>query len=208
MASASGRAAKPLRSPTFTYDGRRQSHHGARPPRQYDHPKLRWRIAPHHPDRPAGEDDQLRLRWPSASVPRPRILPRRRRRRYSGLRDTDRSPGSGSTSGSSNSSSSTISLSPPFRKKSGVRNAKADRPGHENDRAFYCEAWNGTSAYTYDRIGRGTLHIRAACLSVLGGLQPGPLERYLREVFGGRGHDGSTHSLLSKLWSIIVMKAC
>jgi len=43
-----------------------------------------------------------------------------------------------------------------------------DRPGHENDRAFYCEAWNGTSAYTYDRIGRGTVHIRAACLSVLG----------------------------------------
>ena len=29
-----------------------------------------------------------------------------------------------------------------------------DRPGHENDRAFYCEAWNGTSAYTYDRIGQ------------------------------------------------------
>ena len=65
-----------------------------------------------------------------------------------------------------------------------------ERPGHENDRAFYCEAWNGTSAYTYDRIGRGTLHIRAACVSVLGGIQPGPLERYLREVFGGRGDDG------------------
>jgi putative DNA primase/helicase len=29
-----------------------------------------------------------------------------------------------------------------------------DRRGHENDRAFYCEAWNGTGAYTYDRIGR------------------------------------------------------
>src|SRR6266446_10789291 len=65
-----------------------------------------------------------------------------------------------------------------------------ERPGHENDRAFYCEAWNGTGAYTYDRIGRGTLHIRAACLSVLGGIQPGPLERYLREVFAGRGDDG------------------
>src|SRR3989442_15687344 len=62
-----------------------------------------------------------------------------------------------------------------------------DRPGHENDRAFCCEAWNGTSGYTYDRIGRGTLHIRAACLSVLGGIQPGPLERYLRAGFGGRG---------------------
>ena len=47
-----------------------------------------------------------------------------------------------------------------------------ERPGHENDRAFYCEAWNGTSAYTYDRIGRGTLHIRAACLSVLSGRRP------------------------------------
>jgi hypothetical protein len=29
-----------------------------------------------------------------------------------------------------------------------------DRPGHENARAFYCEAWNGTGAYTYDRIDR------------------------------------------------------
>src|SRR5260370_12626204 len=64
------------------------------------------------------------------------------------------------------------------------------RPGHENDRAFYCEAWNGTGAYTYDRIGRGTLHIRAACLSVLGGIQPGPLERYLREVFAGAAMTG------------------
>ncbi len=75
-----------------------------------------------------------------------------------------------------------------------------DRPGHENDRAFYCEAWNGTSAYTYDRIGRGTLHIRAACLSVLGGIQPGPLERYLREVFGGRGDDGLLQRFQLAVW--------
>jgi len=57
----------------------------------------------------------------------------------------------------------------------------------KNDRAFYCEAWNGTGAYTYDRIGRGTLHIRAPVSPVLGGIQPGPLERYLRAVFAGRG---------------------
>ena len=75
-----------------------------------------------------------------------------------------------------------------------------DRPGRENDRAFYCEAWNGTSAYTYDRIGRGTLHIRAACLSVLGGIQPGPLERYLREVFGGRGDDGLLQRFQLAVW--------
>ncbi len=75
-----------------------------------------------------------------------------------------------------------------------------DRPGHENDRAFYCEAWNGTGAYTYDRIGRGTLHIRAACVSVLGGIQPGPLERYLREVFAGRGDDGLLQRFQLAVW--------
>src|SRR5713101_761603 len=64
------------------------------------------------------------------------------------------------------------------------------RPGHENDRGFYCEAWNGTGAYTYDRLGRGTLRIEAACVSVLGGIQPGPLAAYLHETFAGGGDDG------------------
>jgi len=75
-----------------------------------------------------------------------------------------------------------------------------DRPGHENDRAFYCEAWNGTGAYSYDRITRGTLHIRAACVSVLGGIQPGPLERYLREVFDDRGDDGLLQRFQLVVW--------
>ncbi len=58
-----------------------------------------------------------------------------------------------------------------------------DREGHENDRAFYLESWNG--------IGRGTLHIKAACMSILGGIQPGPLSEYLRlAVKGGAGADG------------------
>jgi putative DNA primase/helicase len=69
--------------------------------------------------------------------------------------------------------------------------ATMDREGHENDRSFYCESWNGTGAYTYDRIGRGTVRIGAACLSVLGGIQPGPLQAYLHEVFGrGATDDG------------------
>jgi Protein of unknown function (DUF3987) len=66
-----------------------------------------------------------------------------------------------------------------------------DREGHENDRAFYCEAWRGTGDYTYDRVGRGTIRIDAACVSVLGGIQPGPLAAYLHEVFGdGASDDG------------------
>ena len=89
----------------------------------------------------------------------------------------------------------------PAPRQRGLRGLNTmDRPGHENDRAFYCEAWNGTGAYTYDRIGRGTLHIRAACLSVLGGIQPGPLERYLRAVFAGRGDDGLLQRFQLAVW--------
>jgi putative DNA primase/helicase len=69
--------------------------------------------------------------------------------------------------------------------------ATLDRHGHENDRAFFLEAWNGTGPYTYDRIGRGTLRIEAPCVSMLGGIQPGPLAQYLRAALrGGAGDDG------------------
>jgi hypothetical protein len=36
-----------------------------------------------------------------------------------------------------------------------------DKYGHEGNRAFYLEAWNGNGAYTIDRIGRVTLHVKA-----------------------------------------------
>jgi 5S rRNA maturation endonuclease (ribonuclease M5) len=66
-----------------------------------------------------------------------------------------------------------------------------DKDGHENDRAFYLEAWNGDGSYTYDRIGRGTIHIPSVTLSVLGGIQPGPLSQYLRGALSGsKGDDG------------------
>ena len=55
-----------------------------------------------------------------------------------------------------------------------------DRQGHESDRGFYLESWNGFGSYTYDRIGRGTIVIPNICLSIFGGIQPGPLARHLR----------------------------
>ncbi len=61
--------------------------------------------------------------------------------------------------------------------------------GREGDRAFYLECWNGDGSFTYDRIGRGTLHIPAACISILGGIQPGPLGEIVRRA-GGAGDDG------------------
>jgi putative DNA primase/helicase len=69
--------------------------------------------------------------------------------------------------------------------------ASLDRDGHENDRAFYLESWDGTSGYTYDRINRGTVRIPALCLSLFGGVQPGPLAKYLgAAIRGGAGDDG------------------
>jgi len=66
-----------------------------------------------------------------------------------------------------------------------------DKPGHEGARAFYLESWDGKSGFTYDRIGRGTLRIEAACVSVLGGIQPGPLASYIRKADQtGAGADG------------------
>jgi hypothetical protein len=55
-----------------------------------------------------------------------------------------------------------------------------DKEGHENDKGFFLEGWNGTGSYVYDRIGRGTIIIPVVCLSVFGTIQPGPLARYLR----------------------------
>jgi len=63
------------------------------------------------------------------------------------------------------------------------------KPGHETDRAFILEAWNGDSSFTSDRIGRGMTHVEVACLSIVGGIQPGPLQSYFSGVAHGGGCD-------------------
>lgn len=76
-----------------------------------------------------------------------------------------------------------------------------EREGREGSRSFYLEAWNGTGRYTYDRIGRGTIDIEAACVSILGGIQPGPLSAYLRDALdGGAGDDGLLQRLQVVAW--------
>ena len=64
-----------------------------------------------------------------------------------------------------------------------------DKDGREADKGFYLEAWNGTGRFTYDRIGRGTLDIEAACVSLLGGIQPGPFSAYVARIARGGGDD-------------------
>lgn len=66
-----------------------------------------------------------------------------------------------------------------------------DREDNAAARGFFLTAWNGTSGYQFDRITRGQTYIEAACLSLLGGTQPGRLSEYIRRANdGGASDDG------------------
>ena len=76
-----------------------------------------------------------------------------------------------------------------------------DQEGREGSRAFYLEAWNGTGGFTFDRIGRGTVEIEAACVSIIGGIQPGPLGDYMiGAIKGGFGDDGLVQRFQLAVW--------
>jgi putative DNA primase/helicase len=65
-----------------------------------------------------------------------------------------------------------------------------EKPDRQTDRAFYLEAWNGNGQRFYcDRIGRGTTVIPHPCVSILGGMQPGPLIKLVRWVARGEEAD-------------------
>lgn len=56
-------------------------------------------------------------------------------------------------------------------------------------RAFYLQAWSG-GRYTFDRIGRGTVTIEDARLSIIGCIQPGPLSELVQQARRGAADDG------------------
>lgn len=68
--------------------------------------------------------------------------------------------------------------------------ASIDKPGSEEARAIYLEAWNGDGSYTQDRIGRGTIRVENCILSVVGSIQPSKLQGYLDMCFSTGNNDG------------------
>ena len=68
--------------------------------------------------------------------------------------------------------------------------ASWEREGHEGDRAFYLEGFNGTGSVNIDRIGRGSQFVKTLCLSVFGGIQPEMMERYLGNIVTSLDNDG------------------
>tara|TARA_Y100001978_G_scaffold157818_1_gene143405 strand:- start:442 stop:1503 length:1062 start_codon:yes stop_codon:yes gene_type:complete len=52
--------------------------------------------------------------------------------------------------------------------------------GQEGARQMYLEFWQGTQPFAVDRITRGTTRVDAACVSILGSIQPALLTEYLQ----------------------------
>jgi putative DNA primase/helicase len=72
--------------------------------------------------------------------------------------------------------------------------------GHETDREFFKEMWNGDKDLSTDRVNpdRGHTQVRHACGFIYGTVQPGPLEDYVRQASkvgesGSGGADGFLH---------------
>ena len=75
------------------------------------------------------------------------------------------------------------------------------KKGRETERAFYLEGFNGKNPYTFDRIGRGTIHVPPVALSIMGGIQPGRLSKHTTEaVDGGSGADGLLQRFQLTVW--------
>jgi len=65
-----------------------------------------------------------------------------------------------------------------------------NKAGREGDRGFYLASWNGTDPSITDRIGRGTVIIDRLGLSLLGGIQPDVLRRFINQAMDQFGNDG------------------
>ncbi|RYE53410.1 MAG: DUF3987 domain-containing protein, partial [Hyphomicrobiales bacterium] len=76
-----------------------------------------------------------------------------------------------------------------------------DREGQEGARAFYLQGYDANQSYTFDRIGRGTVRIERVCIAMLGGIQPGKIQSYVRDaVAGGAGDDGLLQRFGLTVW--------
>jgi hypothetical protein len=79
--------------------------------------------------------------------------------------------------------------------------AETEKSGHQGEREFILEAWNGNQPYDVDRVMRGSVHADAICLSLYGGIQPKKLRHYLS---GGSGaalsDDGFAQRLQILVW--------
>lgn len=76
---------------------------------------------------------------------------------------------------------------------------KWDREDGQDERAYFLEGWNGTGSYTDYKILRGLTDASNICISLLGGIQPDKLKRYLYQAMKGN-NDGLMQRLQLAVW--------
>lgn len=76
---------------------------------------------------------------------------------------------------------------------------KWDREDGADERAYFLEGWNGDGSYTDVKIGRGITDAKSICISLLGGIQPDKLKRYLYQAMQGN-NDGLMQRLQLAVW--------
>ena len=76
---------------------------------------------------------------------------------------------------------------------------KWDREDCADERAYFLEGWNGNGSYTDVKIGRGLTDAKNICISLLGGIQPDKLKRYLYQAQKG-SNDGLMQRLQLAVW--------
>ena len=77
--------------------------------------------------------------------------------------------------------------------------AEWDREDGADERAYFLEGWNGDGSYTDVKIGRGLTDAKNICISLLGGIQPDKLKRYLYQAMKGN-NDGLMQRLQLAVW--------
>ncbi len=76
---------------------------------------------------------------------------------------------------------------------------KWDREDGADERAYFMEGWNGNGSYTDFKIGRGLTEAPNICISLLGGIQPDKLRRYLYQAQNGN-NDGLIQRIQLAVW--------
>ena len=76
---------------------------------------------------------------------------------------------------------------------------KWDREDGADERAYFLEGWNGNGTYTDYKITRGLTDAKSICISLLGGIQPDKLKRYLYQAMQGN-NDGLMQRFQLAVW--------
>jgi putative DNA primase/helicase len=71
---------------------------------------------------------------------------------------------------------------------------------HSTLRGLLLSGWSGKEGYRFDRIIRGKTYLPKFAISVVGGIQPGPLMRYVRSAFSGEKADGLLQRFQLIVW--------